>query len=144
MSLFLMRHGEALYGGEDILRPLTMHGKKQVEEAAYALKKQEITLSIYASPYVRTQQTARIMASILETAEFSTTHFLIPNASPSLIVDEIHDKEEPILLIAHNPILGRLQHLLIDGRVQERACMLAQIWHLKGPVYASGCMDIVI
>ncbi|MFA7252734.1 MAG: class I tRNA ligase family protein [Candidatus Paceibacterota bacterium] len=71
-NLFVVRHGEAdnnVLGviSSDPKRPhhLTEVGKKQVAETAEKLKDKKIDL-IYVSPFVRTQESAKIIADILD------------------------------------------------------------------------------
>lgn len=71
-NFFVVRHGEAennVLGiiSSDPKRPhhLTELGKKQVTETAEKLKSKKIDL-VYVSPFVRTQETAKIIADILK------------------------------------------------------------------------------
>ncbi|MES2213736.1 MAG: class I tRNA ligase family protein [Patescibacteria group bacterium] len=65
---FVMRHGEAennaqgIYSSDPNKYHLTEKGKNQVSETAEELKKKEITV-IYASPFLRTKETAEMVAS---------------------------------------------------------------------------------
>ncbi|HTK33342.1 MAG TPA: class I tRNA ligase family protein [Candidatus Paceibacterota bacterium] len=67
----VMRHGEADYNAKDILNSdistenhLTEHGKKKVAMAIEGIKKLKIDL-IIASPFMRTQETARLVKNAL-------------------------------------------------------------------------------
>lgn len=68
---FIIRHGESVlnekkcHQGWISSNPLTEKGRHQAEEAAEKLKDQKIEL-IYASPLLRTRQTAGIIASKLK------------------------------------------------------------------------------
>jgi len=71
-NFYIVRHGEAdnnILGviSSDPKRPhhLTELGKKQVAETAEKLKNKQIDL-IYVSPFVRTQETAKIIAEVLQ------------------------------------------------------------------------------
>lgn len=68
MKLYLVRHGQSEANAKRIINdaitrpvPLTETGTKQVQESAKRLKNKNIEI-IYASPFLRTQQTAEIIA----------------------------------------------------------------------------------
>ena len=66
MYLILMRHGEAVPQTEDVPnreRRLTKEGKKQVRTTSRMLARflKDRPLRIFASPFMRTRQTARII-----------------------------------------------------------------------------------
>lgn len=68
---FAMRHGEAEHNAQNTLDasntrawPLTETGRGQAEKAAQMLKEEGIT-KVFASPFERTRETARIVASVL-------------------------------------------------------------------------------
>ena len=68
-TLFLIRHGESEYNAKRILNgwpetlryPLTDHGREQIEKVAHDLREAQLDV-IFASPILRTQQTAAIIA----------------------------------------------------------------------------------
>lgn len=67
MYLILMRHGEAVPQTEDVPnreRRLTKEGKKQVRTTSRMLARflKDRPLRIFASPFMRTRQTARILS----------------------------------------------------------------------------------
>lgn len=66
MKLWVLRHGEAVpYGScPDSERELTEHGRKEALSSAARLIGQPLT-AIYASPYLRAQQTAQIVREAL-------------------------------------------------------------------------------
>ncbi|MGH9976106.1 MAG: SixA phosphatase family protein, partial [Nitrososphaeraceae archaeon] len=75
MELYVMRHGEAVKNiqagpsASDAERPLTMSGKKEVEEISYFLKNLNIKFSlIISSPLKRAHQTAFIVSKIFKAA----------------------------------------------------------------------------
>ncbi len=67
---FVMRHGEAennaknIYSSDPNKNHLTKKGRAQVEKAAQVLKKKKIT-QIYASPFLRTRETAELVAEAI-------------------------------------------------------------------------------
>ena len=70
-TYYIVRHGEALNNTKSVIsskkdnpHPLTPAGRKQAEEAANWLKDKKIDLVI-ASPFIRTQETAKIISGKL-------------------------------------------------------------------------------
>lgn len=72
---FVMRHGEAVFNAKHVLDPqgdpnnhLTEKGKEEVRIAAERLRSENINV-IYASPFIRTQETAEILKAELAISE---------------------------------------------------------------------------
>jgi phosphohistidine phosphatase len=125
MNLYLLRHGlavepEAPGRGKDSERPLTPKGKRKLREIAAAMQALEISFDlILSSPYVRAEQTARIVAGALKAGkklELSDT--LTPGGSSSELIGLIHRLAPPpenVLLVGHEPYLSELISLLVSG-----------------------------
>ena len=70
---------------------------------------------ILSSPYVRAQQTAKIVAKALG-KEVTFTKFLVPDADPLDLIAEINDeKPHTVLLVGHEPDLSQLISMLACG-----------------------------
>src|ERR671919_225103 len=72
LELYILRHGEAVknvrsgLSASDADRPLTISGKREIEEISYFLKKLNIKFSlIVSSPLKRAHQTAYTVSTIL-------------------------------------------------------------------------------
>lgn len=84
MRLWVLRHGEAEpYGARpDPERALTAHGREEVLRSAAQLIGQPLT-AIYASPYLRAQQTAQLVREALGfQPELITVNWLTPDTWP--------------------------------------------------------------
>ncbi len=142
MKLYLIRHGEAVSGNTyDVNRPLTARGAQRAQRAANWLAKTiEGPVSIWASPYLRTQQTAEPIAKALD-ADIVSHHCLQPEMTPQKVVDELIAEHQNIILITHLPLVGHLASLLIDGEIFDQPWSPTEIWQLEGDVFAAGCLE---
>jgi len=139
-----MRHGEAQTSADtDAQRELTAQGIEDIEQMAadYASELQAVDV-IWASPYVRTQQTAKIVANRLS-KPVVTQSFLPPSGNPidTLAALETH-RNRTVLIVSHQPLVG----ILVDGlaglepgRYRMGTGALA---HLTTQVYANGCCEL--
>ena len=96
MYIILMRHGEAVPQTDEIPnkeRSLTPKGMRQARRASRILGRflKENPIRIYTSPYVRTRQTAGILAELQGNWQIVRNH-LIQDGSP-------------IALVSHHPFL---------------------------------------
>ena len=141
MKLYLIRHGAAEAGAaDDQSRKLTAQGESQALGAANWLAKNiDGPVTIWASPYLRTQQTAAPIAKALG-ADIVVHTCLQPEMTPRKVVDELCDEVQDIILVTHLPLVGRLASLLTDGSVFDQPWSPAEIWQLEGDVFAAGCL----
>ena len=120
MNLILWRHAEArdLPEGEfsveaDLARPLTPRGEKQAQRMADWLNRflPEST-RILVSPALRSRQTADALER-----KYRTVASLAPGASHAQALDAARwpDRQEPVLLVRHQPTLGQLAAYLMAG-----------------------------
>lgn len=120
MSLFLwmLRHGEAeRETRHDPDRVLTELGRADAVAAGAVLAACEPPpLRVLCSPYARAQQTAVAALQSLPGLKIETVDWLVPDTPPLTTLKHltaIHD--EAVLLVAHQPLLGDLLGLLIEG-----------------------------
>lgn len=117
MELILWRHADAEPGEPDEARPLTAKGQKQAAKMADWLDRNLPNgCKILASPTVRTVRTAQALGR-----KFKIHPALAPDSTPANILAAAHwpDAREPVLVIGHQPVLGRLAALLIAGIEQD-------------------------
>ena len=117
MNLFILRHGEAesLYfkGGasKDSQRQLTERGRREVAAVIerHQTELQTVT-NIFASPYVRAQQTAQIVAQALGQAKLDTLNVITPNHSTTDVMKFLvkQDENDTILLVSHQPLVSAI------------------------------------
>lgn len=113
MNLLLWRHAEAEDGPDDMQRALTRRGRKQAEQGAQWLRKHAPSdLSILVSPAVRTRQTADALQ-----LDYTVVPEIAPNAGPAhlLAVSGWPLAAQSVLIIGHQPTLGRLASTLLAG-----------------------------
>ena len=116
MKLWVLRHGEAVpYGScPDSERALTEHGREEALSSAAQLIGQPLT-AIYASPYLRAQQTAQIVREALGfEPEIRTVGWLTPESDPDKVADQLVSVSD-VLLVSHNPLVGNLLSYLQHG-----------------------------
>jgi phosphohistidine phosphatase len=116
MKLWVLRHGEAEpYGSRpDSERELTAHGRKEVLGSAARLMGQPLT-AIYASPYLRAQQTAQLVREALGfEPEIRTVEWLTPEVDPDRVAEQLVSVSN-VLLVSHNPLVGHLLSYLQHG-----------------------------
>lgn len=117
-----MRHGEASFRAKsDFARELTPHGKRQVAKTASLVKRYvesknipRDTVFIWASPLIRAQQTAHILADTLH-SQVTTKDFITPNDDPQLTLERLYKEAGDIsflILITHMPLCAAMASLL--------------------------------
>jgi phosphohistidine phosphatase len=121
MHIFLLRHGQAEpQKTTDDARELTEKGEADVYKAVLlSLNELKGLQQIWVSPLVRAQQTANIVARILGEQGINpllrTTELLVPEASPAALLSSLNVENKPsILLVSHQPLLGKTIDLLGD------------------------------
>ena len=139
-----MRHGEAEPNADtDAKRELTLQGRKDITQMAadYATQLSRVD-AIWASPYVRAQQTAQLLSQHLSKSVI-TQPFLSPSGNPidALAALEAH-RHETVLVVSHQPLVGILVDGLAgleSGRYRMGTGALAC---LTTKVYANGCCEL--
>lgn len=123
MQLFVMRHGQASsYASNDASRELTEQGFLEAKVMAKWANEQGISFDkVYASPYVRAQQTANtLVAQLTQLSPITTLDFITPSDSASMVHDYIDgicqvEKLTSLLIVSHMPLVSYLTaELTID------------------------------
>lgn len=129
MNLYLLRHGIA----EDLTpdnmlsdadRSLTAKGRQKTRRAAQALVALGISFDrILSSPLKRAQQTAEIVARGMNCRKrLELCEHLAPAGDPRKLIEtlnRISPAPESVLLVGHEPYLGRLVAMLVFGQCGE-------------------------
>ena len=129
MDLLLWRHAEAEDGEDDFKRRLTARGEKQAKlMAAWIRAHQPKDLRVIASPTVRTQQTATALD-----LPFETVRKIGPDACVSELIAAAGwpQSAEPVLIVGHQPSLGRLASLLLGGQESDWTIKKGALWWLS-------------
>ena len=146
VKLFLMRHGEAsMQAPSDIQRPLTKKGVAQTESLLDRYTKDFSSIkTIYASPYLRAQQTAQIVSDALG-LPISTMTSITPDGDPRRVCDSLFESTNNIgdvILITHMPFVGSLNSLLTSGDSSySEPFMTSQVVMLEADQVLPGCMS---
>jgi phosphohistidine phosphatase len=126
MDLLLWRHAEAIEGSPDFARELTTRGQKQALRMAEWLNAHRPKrLKVLCSPTVRTRQTATAF-----TSDFEVISGLGPdgNVADLLAACGWPDASGAVLLVGHQPSLGRLAALLLSGTEADWTIKKGALW----------------
>lgn len=132
MELLLWRHAEAEEGDDDLKRPLTERGRRQAKTmGAWIKAHQPKGLRILASPAVRTRQTAQALE-----LPFEVERSIGPDACVSALIAASGWPQAAgaVLLVGHQPSLGRLAALLLAGHEAEWSIKKGALWWLSNRV----------
>ena len=132
MDLLLWRHAEAEDGEDDMRRRLTERGHKQARVMAKWIgEHRPKDLRIIVSPAVRTQQTAEALK-----LPFETLRKIGPEACVSELIAASGwpAAAGSVLIIGHQPSLGRLASLLLAGHESEWTVKKGALWWLSNRV----------
>lgn len=131
MRVYLMRHGDSIAGVPDSARPLSTKGINDIQQLAQLIAPLKLHVAtIFHSEKLRTQQTAEIIASSIQSDEpMQSRSELSPLHSIDPIYDEIFHWDKDILLVGHMPFMGKLIAKLVVG--QEKRDIVS---------FAPGCL----
>ena len=128
MELILWRHADAKAGEPDFDRRLTPRGVKQAARVAEWLDRRlPDTCRVLVSPARRAQETASALKR-----KFKTLDDLAPDVMPESILAAAQwpDGYETVLVVGHQPTLGRVVALLLSGEDREWSMQKAAVWWL--------------
>jgi phosphohistidine phosphatase len=140
-----MRHGEAEAAtGPDANRRLTLAGKQEVIRSAKKIIHRAGDLQIVASPYIRAQQTARLVRDSLGVQSgIDTWAEVSPGGNCSLVSDKLAAlMPQGIMLVTHQPFISRLIYYLTGKEIPMATAMVACI-NIEVIVQASGEVEWV-
>lgn len=124
--LYLMRHAEAEgLARSDALRSLTPRGFAQAQLAGQWLAKQGLVLDmVCCSPYLRARQTAAEVCRALSSAPQFELEELLPSGDTQQLLVKLEQMSLPdgsiparLLWVTHQPLLGKLRNVLVEGCV---------------------------
>lgn len=125
MKLYLVRHGNAIGGANDIARPLSSEGISEVKRVADFLKSNDCQVDVvYHSIRLRARQTAEILHDRLKVKKALMERCdLSPNDAIDEIADFIDQQKSDVMIVGHQPFMGSLVSLLVTG--QEHGNLVA-------------------
>jgi phosphohistidine phosphatase len=128
MDLILWRHADAEEGSNDLKRALTRKGQQQGRVMASWLQQRlPHGYVLIASEARRSQQTAAFLRK-----GFQVEPAVNPGASLEQVMEVLDkvDKSATIVLVGHQPYLGRLAARLLAGDPQYWSVKKGAIWWL--------------
>jgi phosphohistidine phosphatase len=128
MNLILWRHAEAEdHAASDLVRQLTPRGRKQAQAVAKWLKARIDDDAVFiVSPATRTIQTAEAFGD-----RYRVVEQLAPGKSAQAVLDAAGWPEgiaETVVVVGHQPTIGRVAALLLSGQEAEWSVKKAGIW----------------
>jgi phosphohistidine phosphatase len=123
-ELYLIRHGIAEERGDawpdDAKRPLTEDGTARMRKAARGLVKIGVRLdAVLTSPFVRTRQTAEIVATAFhERPPIVAVESLAPGGSVQNVLSDLERqaRRSRVAIVGHEPGIGELAARLAGAR----------------------------
>ncbi len=120
MKIFLVQHADAVPKEADAERPLSEKGKAQAKRAADFLKKIPFYPDIILhSDKKRSIETAEVICFALGGVRMELRERMGPNDDIAAIQSEITASKKSIMVVGHQPFLGKLASALlgaVDGR----------------------------
>lgn len=143
--VYLMRHGDAVFKAKtDAERTLSEHGRGEVAAMVQYLAGETIT-RVETSPYVRARQTAAIIQSELEKGgaqiPVNVSDYITPNDEPRRVIQRLQatiGDADSVLIVTHQPLVGMLISLLVDGVALGMPLATASVACLEIPYFDVG------
>lgn len=143
-SLLIVRHAiaydrldAAAEGMPDHARPLTNKGEAKMRRIAQRLAELlPKPASLLSSPYLRTRQTASILARQWGVSAEDCAD-LQPDGNPYLILKSLQNTAGPVVIVGHEPDLSELIGLLLCGQASSLVRLKkggAALLHLEEPI----------
>jgi len=138
-TLYLIRHGQAQpAAGLDSERALTEQGQQEVIAMSASLPAS--CDLFFASPYVRAQQTAQLIAQRLN-AELMTVPLITPEGLPSQVDQWLQSQTWTVaVMVSHQPLVGMLAEYYSDTSC--RHFPTAGVVRLEAEMMAQGCATL--
>ncbi|MBX8639439.1 MAG: phosphohistidine phosphatase SixA [Thermoplasmata archaeon] len=115
MEMFIMRHGEAgkrlSVSKKDSERPLTVPGRKEIEEIYSCIRRRKYRFDIIAaSPLKRAHETAALIGSRMRSASVEDWEELRPEGSRAVLYARLSklNRSSRILIVGHEPYLSSM------------------------------------
>lgn len=118
MQLFLIRHAHAVEANENPRRPLSLRGREQVRALATFLKSSGAlhAAEVWHSGLARAAETAELLLDHLGLkATVVEIDGLRGEDNPSVVAAHLRHRRAPLVVVGHEPHLGRLASLLVAG-----------------------------
>ena len=109
-AMIVMRHGEAeMTARSDAERRLTAEGRLQAESVGRSINQVVTPEVIFASPYVRAQETAHIVAQTFgSTISIETLPIITPDSDVGRVARWCDSLDSIALIVTHMPLIAYL------------------------------------
>jgi phosphohistidine phosphatase len=124
LRLLVIRHAraeeqDARRWPDDSLRPLSQKGEKDFRTSARGLSRLVTPDAVHASPYLRTMQTAQVLAKVAGWPAPETSSDLAMGDVPGFISGLVQrHPEATVAIVGHNPSLPMLVSRLSAGHAE--------------------------
>ena len=119
MKLFLVRHADAVTAEENPARPLSARGREDVQRLAaffHVNRALATATAVWHSPLARAVETAAILFKTPGfTARLMEIPGLEPDDDPCATAGRLAQVTDDLVIVGHEPHLGALATLLVDG-----------------------------
>jgi len=122
MNLYLMRHAHAVSEQEEISRPLSGRGRRQARTMGEHFETSDLieATKIWHSPLERARETADLFNRYAELGAFCReVKGLLPFDDVRGLARRLSGFNYPLMVVGHEPHLGRLVSLLVSGTVDQ-------------------------
>jgi len=127
MRVYLVRHGQAKPPTLDPQRGLTDKGVAEIEKIADLLRPQQLGLeAIWHSGKTRARQTAELLAAAISARQGLIEQAgLAPGDPPEHLSRAIERQAGDLMIVAHQPLVGKVAGLLLTGDARGLAVEVA-------------------
>jgi len=117
MRVYLVQHAQAKAEALDPQRPLTEQGAQEARKLGRFLGPLDLTVEeVWHSGKTRAVQTGEIFAASLKGApRLIRQEHLSPNDAVGPVIEKLQSAEGDLMLVGHQPFLGRLASELLTG-----------------------------
>jgi phosphohistidine phosphatase len=117
MTLYIVRHAEAVTKEVDPSRPLSEQGRQDARRLGEMLRTLNVSpAEIWHSGKPRATQTAEEIAAAIGTTLLTMRPGLKPYDPVKPVARAIDGLQQPLMIVGHEPFLGRLVARLVVGR----------------------------
>jgi phosphohistidine phosphatase len=117
MKLYLVQHAKAASEQLDPQRPLTEEGHQEIQKVAAFVKPLDLSVDyLWHSGKKRAAQTSQILSDVVLINKTAIARDgLGPNDDVTALKQELLSAQCDIMIVGHQPFLGKLASLLLTG-----------------------------
>ena len=123
MRLYLVQHAKAASKEVDPERSLTEEGRQEMRKVAAFVRPLNLSVDyLWHSGKKRAVQTSDILAEVVRTRQDAAARDgLAPNDDVAVLAEELVSAQDDVMIVGHQPFLGKLASLLVAGRERTDA-----------------------